>query len=153
MLVGVSAIPKSEATKLSNKTIPRPGSDDYLVELDVFHQLHCLNDLRKAFYPDRFPDKWRYTADGKSTTSPSTICIGVSPFRTISFPYRAYLEPDHCIDALRQTLQCHADVTPLPFHVNRFNHHIVPELATRHTCRDFNKIRDWAKQRTSQPIN
>jgi Mycotoxin biosynthesis protein UstYa len=65
MLVGVSAIPKSEATKLSNKTIPRPGSDDYLVELDVFHQLHCLNDLRKAFYPDRFPDKWHYTADGK----------------------------------------------------------------------------------------
>jgi len=63
-LVGVSQIPKSDAVKLVNTTLPRPGSDDYLIELDVFHQLHCLNDLRKAFYPDRYPGKWPYL-DGK----------------------------------------------------------------------------------------
>jgi hypothetical protein len=60
---------------------------------------------------------------------------------------------DHCIDALRQTLVCHADVSPLPFHVNRFNHKIVPELATRHTCRDFDRIREWARERMAGPIN
>jgi hypothetical protein len=62
--VGISAIPPSEATMLANKTIPRPGTDEHLVELDVFHQLHCLNDLRKALYPDRWPGKWHRTPSG-----------------------------------------------------------------------------------------
>jgi len=33
-------------------TLPIPGTDKYLVELEVFHVLHCLNDIRKVFYPE-----------------------------------------------------------------------------------------------------
>lgn len=31
-----------------------PGTEDYLVELEVYHQLHCLNVLRKLLYPERY---------------------------------------------------------------------------------------------------
>lgn len=34
------------------KTLPIPGTDRYLVELEVFHVLHCLDDIRKVFYPE-----------------------------------------------------------------------------------------------------
>lgn len=42
-IVGVSRIPMSDAARLVNKTVPLaeyPG--EYVVSLDVFHQLHCL---------------------------------------------------------------------------------------------------------------
>lgn len=42
-LVGVSAIPKSEAAKLAGHTLRfSDDPDNYVVILDVFHQLHCL---------------------------------------------------------------------------------------------------------------
>lgn len=126
---GISQISKSEAAKLTNKTLPRPGSQDYLIEIDVFHQLHCLNDLRKAFYPDRYPGKWPYR-DGE-----------------IDYKSVTFMHWDHCIDALRQTIMCHGDVSVLPFHINPINQNLVPELATRHTCRNFEKIQDWARVR------
>ena len=40
---------------------------------------------------------------------------------------------------------CHADVSPIPFHVNIPKAAgIFPRLATTHTCRDFGKIQQWA---------
>ena len=53
---------------------------------------------------------------------------------------------DHCIDSIRETLMCHADVSPMPFRVNvPQNEVIVPRLATTHTCRNFTKVQEWAK--------
>jgi hypothetical protein len=47
---------------------------------------------------------------------------------------------------------CHADVAPISFHVvqppldrDDIGRGIFPRLGTRHTCRKFDKIRDWAK--------
>jgi hypothetical protein len=43
------------AAQLPNRTTRIPGDDDgYVVGLDVLHQLHCLNMLRKSLYPDRY---------------------------------------------------------------------------------------------------
>jgi hypothetical protein len=49
---------------LSVPTLPIQGTNKYLIQLDVFHELHCLNDLRKAFYPERY---------GESPLNGSTI--------------------------------------------------------------------------------
>ncbi|KAH8682055.1 hypothetical protein BX600DRAFT_429948 [Xylariales sp. PMI_506] len=49
---GISRISHEEAKNLPSPTLAIPGTQDYLVQLDVFHELHCLNDLRKALYPD-----------------------------------------------------------------------------------------------------
>lgn len=50
---------------LHTPTLPIPGTEDYLVQLDVWHQLHCLNDLRKLLYPERYPGMAEMTTDGK----------------------------------------------------------------------------------------
>jgi hypothetical protein len=47
-VVGISHIPRAQAAKLINSTamIPTRNSEsnerEYIIELDVFHQLHCL---------------------------------------------------------------------------------------------------------------
>ncbi|KAF7981254.1 hypothetical protein HWV62_34131 [Athelia sp. TMB] len=52
----MSAIPEEQASKLSNETmrVPGPGHPRYIVGLDVFHQLHCLDYLRQNLYPDYY---------------------------------------------------------------------------------------------------
>ncbi|CAE7193445.1 hypothetical protein P3342_009432 [Pyrenophora teres f. teres] len=128
---GISVISEEEAKKLPNPTIPIPGTKDYLVELDVWHSLHCLNDLRKLLYPERFQMLERLM------TKNGTIDRN-------SFHFRHW---DHCVDALRQTLMCQSDVAPVSFHVNiPFNRGIFPRLAATHTCRNFSKVQEWAKE-------
>lgn len=61
--VGISSIPRWQADKLENKTEAIPGTEDYLIELDMFHQLHCLDMVRKALYPDRY-EGWKRNPDG-----------------------------------------------------------------------------------------
>ncbi|KAH8796881.1 hypothetical protein DL96DRAFT_1643436 [Flagelloscypha sp. PMI_526] len=119
---GISSLTKEEAAPMMNRTdrLLVAGEPQYVTELAVFHQLHCLNTIRMAFAPEHYPDR----AD--------------------------FLHPDHishCIDSIRQALQCNADVTPLPWQW-------VPEvseyrgrLGIPHVCRDFDKIREWARPR------
>jgi len=52
ILVGVSRITKEEASHLTNHTTRLPGDEDhYVVQLDVFHQLHCLVRQIISFKP------------------------------------------------------------------------------------------------------
>lgn len=59
--VGITSISESEALKLLNETLPAPNDPTkYVVQLD----LHCLDVLRKAIYPDECPDAWTYHNNG-----------------------------------------------------------------------------------------
>ncbi|KAE8356752.1 hypothetical protein BDV28DRAFT_163765 [Aspergillus coremiiformis] len=123
-----------EAMYLDTPTIPIFGTKKYLVQLDVWHELHCLNDLRKTLYPERYTD--------------SSLDSLKFPNGTINRDTDMFRHWDHCIDSIRQTLMCHADVSPIPFHINvPARKGIFPRLATTHTCRNFTKIQDWAKER------
>jgi len=49
---------------------------------------------------------------------------------------------------------CHADVSPISFHVvqppldrDDIGRGIFPRLSTRHTCRNYAKIQNWARDR------
>ena len=55
------------------------------------------------------------------------------------------MKPDHCIDHLRQTLQCRADLTPMEWQLE--DDKIILRTDTLHTCVDFDAIRDWAAER------
>ncbi|CAA7259148.1 unnamed protein product [Cyclocybe aegerita] len=82
---GVSRITKEEASHLVNYTYRLPGDEDhYVIELDVFHQPHCLNMLRKAINADYYPETNHFDAKHWS----------------------------HCIESIRQSLICSADVMP-----------------------------------------
>ncbi|KAL7952496.1 hypothetical protein V8C34DRAFT_299191 [Trichoderma compactum] len=152
---GISTIPKAQAKLLPNYTSPVPGhEDEYIVELDVFHQLHCLNIFRKAFTPIYLSD-WEYVKDAE---------VSLNWTVPDSYPYEAFEENrvknsinpwhiGHCLESLRQSIMCHADITPAVWHWDYSVPNPIrnkPWLTVLHTCRDFNRIREWAKKRKIQ---
>lgn len=54
---------------------------------------------------------------------------------------------DHCIDQLRQSLMCTADVSPIPYQWYDSLDSYMPATGSVHTCRDFEAIHKWAKGR------
>jgi len=63
-----SSITPHEASKLPNKTVKIPGQENqYLIQLEVFHQIHCLDLIRKALY---VPKVERYSPHFKDYIGP-----------------------------------------------------------------------------------
>jgi hypothetical protein len=60
---------------------------------------------------------------------------------------------DHCIDMLRQSVMCSSDVTPIPYAWYPQYQEVLPMTGITHTCRDFDAIRDWARERQSLKFN
>lgn len=60
---------------------------------------------------------------------------------------------DHCIDSIRQSLMCSSDITPLPYAWWPKYQLVLPVAAAQHTCRDFDAIRDWARERRAPTID
>ncbi|KAK8044802.1 hypothetical protein PG993_004826 [Apiospora rasikravindrae] len=128
--VAISTISEEEAKLLPHPTLPIPGTKRYLVQLDVFHELHCLDDLRMLLYPERFPGMDELKDEN-----------GV-----IDRTAHAFRHWDHCIDSLRQVLMCHADVSPVSWRLNvPVKKMLIPQLSTTHTCRNFSRIHEWAR--------
>ncbi|RDW58855.1 hypothetical protein BP6252_13331 [Coleophoma cylindrospora] len=94
----------------------------WITGLDVFHQIHCLNKLRKALYPDYYFDP--------------------DP------PHVQLLHVEHCIDYLRQAILCSADMTEV--HVLWFEsaQRYAPDFKTVHTCRNIQPLIDWSLARS-----
>ncbi|KIN09166.1 hypothetical protein OIDMADRAFT_111443, partial [Oidiodendron maius Zn] len=129
---GISHIPANEAARLPNRTTAIPTMpNDFVIQLDVFHQLHCLNAVRKTLFPERY---WReyddyLTAEGeRNYTSTSAKHF------------------DHCIDSIRQSIMCHGDIATVYWQWMPVRQQPLPRLEITHTCRDFDAIRDWAKE-------
>ncbi|CAG8975630.1 hypothetical protein HYALB_00008389 [Hymenoscyphus albidus] len=95
----------------------------YLAEPEVMHSLHCLNAIRKSLYygpnythhnPDELPKNYHKT------------------------------HIDHCIEQIRQNIQCALDLTPIPIFVaGREGHRIYVGEPQVHTCRDWDSFREW----------
>ncbi|KAA8645272.1 oxidase ustYa family protein [Aspergillus tanneri] len=95
-----------------------PGS--YVGVLEVFHQIHCLNRIRQAFYREQ---------KGPSFESPSTI----------------QRHTEHCFDYLRQSFMCLGDVNIGPVGWNETTQTYIAEGDGIKECRNFDKIHAWAK--------
>ncbi|KAF9882666.1 hypothetical protein FE257_005660 [Aspergillus nanangensis] len=119
---GITRISADEARDMANKTLPIPNdADHYIISLSVFHQLHCLNQVRKGLYGDV---DWTDQSDHTGIT-----------------------HLDHCVDIIRQGLMCNADITPLTWTRDGHDGSAKEVAEVIHTCRDFEAIRDWAKAR------
>jgi hypothetical protein len=56
-----SQISSAEASRLDSTTLNVPNRpDQFLIQLDLYHQLHCLNTIRKALW---LPGVERYKND------------------------------------------------------------------------------------------
>ena len=92
--------------------------------LSVGHSLHCLDQLRKSLWPERYNNSiWK--PDG-------------------TFDYMTFGHFDHCIDMLRQSLLCACDITPIVYHWNTRLNQTRAHFDTMRTCRNCVKIMDWA---------
>ncbi|KAJ7641268.1 hypothetical protein FB45DRAFT_899814 [Roridomyces roridus] len=119
----LSRIPKSEAVKLTNKTWPildEPGN--YIIALDVFHQLHCLDLVRQQ--------------------------LELHHSNTRNYTGQSMPHLRHCIGAIRQALMCHADTTPIIWQWSDRLKEAEQLDDILHSCKDFDRIQDWARQRS-----
>ncbi|KAJ7256413.1 hypothetical protein C8J57DRAFT_1344653 [Mycena rebaudengoi] len=112
-------LPRSEALKMPNRTWPLPGEPgSYIFALDVFHQLHCLDYLRKQLSP------------GYNHTQVSHSHVR------------------HCVGAIRQALMCSADISTIVWQWSDKHQMAEQRDDIVHVCRDFDRIRDWAAERS-----
>lgn len=51
---------------------------------------------------------------------------------------------DHCIEVLRQNIQCNADIGLFTFYMIPDDPLAWPELNSKHVCRNFDGVRKWA---------
>lgn len=101
----------------------------FVGQMEVFHQLHCLDTLRQGLY---FNFEYYNATRRGGVWNRSNALV------------RKHM--GHCLDLLRVQLQCTADVgmvgklwvnatgTPQSF----------AKFQTQHQCRDFEAIRAWA---------
>jgi hypothetical protein len=93
------------------------GSGDYMAQLNVHHQLHCLKSLRQAFYPEYYPDSGRHKAD----------------------------HIDHCLDNLRMAVMCNADISVQTFDWVDNSPRPLANFKVEHECVDFEALDSWAE--------
>ncbi|KAF7422778.1 hypothetical protein PC9H_010937 [Pleurotus ostreatus] len=121
--LGMSRISRYEAAKLPNATVPIPGDEGhYIVELDVFHQLRCLDRIRQTIYSDHYPDARISLGDNQQYAS-------------------------HCIDSIRQSLMCSSDVSLLVWQWDEATQQSRIRNDVVHRCRDFDNVKGWALHR------
>ncbi|KAH8822119.1 hypothetical protein DL96DRAFT_1819696 [Flagelloscypha sp. PMI_526] len=113
-------ISKSEAARLPNRTYPiADEAGYYIAQFDVFHQLHCLNTIRKTLNPER------YVGD-----------MGLEEEHI-----------RHCIDSIRQSLMCTSDVSAIVWQWNEQVQLVQGRTDMAHSCRNFEKLQKWTHER------
>ncbi|KXL46833.1 MAG: hypothetical protein FE78DRAFT_145332, partial [Acidomyces sp. 'richmondensis'] len=51
----------------------------------------------------------------------------------------------HCLDYLRQSIQCSADLTPVIMYYQLWINGSLPWFEQTHTCRNWDRIHAWAE--------
>lgn len=126
--------------------LDKDNQEQYLITIEVFHQLHCLDYLRHA----------SYSRDGNHHPEESD--------------WSKSKHLDHCSDYLRQVLMCHGDMTPITLNrikqsterdlqegegeMKKENKELPtppfrPDFAIKHTCRNWDLIYEFALQRNT----
>ncbi|KIX93903.1 uncharacterized protein Z520_10240 [Fonsecaea multimorphosa CBS 102226] len=112
-----------DAAQLVGKTYQMPESGAYRSALDVFHTLHCVNEVRKEL------DNWYY--DFSTHREPPNV---------------RRMHIDHCLDYLRQSIMCSADMTPATLFWSDANQRVYNSFTNLHTCRNLDLLHAWSKE-------
>jgi Mycotoxin biosynthesis protein UstYa len=117
------------------------GDNAYIAQVDVFHQIHCLNELRKEidfdyYYRDKYPG-------------------GIAP-------KEHKWHKKHCLHILLQNLMCHADVDSI---THKWIHYTgvsgengrpfvepIADFNVVKQCRNFNGLLAWVYENAVQDL-
>ncbi|KAF2138513.1 uncharacterized protein K452DRAFT_233901 [Aplosporella prunicola CBS 121167] len=123
------ALSPAEAKPYIEKGLAKPSpSNKYYAELGVFHNLRCLNTIRI------YLDAEYYREHG--------VPEGFDAPRGLD---RAKI--DYCLDHLRQSVQCSADLTVVPMLAQDAWTGSDNVLSQPRTCRKWEDVRSWLDRR------
>ncbi|KAK2603899.1 hypothetical protein QQS21_003934 [Conoideocrella luteorostrata] len=110
------------------------GSDVYAGRLEVFHQIHCLDSLRRDAYFEHYYGS-TYPGGLNQTTDMHKLHLS------------------HCIEYLLQGILCQAS-TDVYTHIwtDAFEHPF-PDFSVEHKCRDFDAIKAWHDKNAVDVVN
>lgn len=100
-----------------------PPEKSHMMGIEGFHQLHCLNALRKALITN-YDHYWGST-------------YGFEP------PITFARHLNHCTDILRQHLMCHADLEAFTFDWREGQNKPYADFEIKKTCVDFDYLLEW----------
>ncbi|KAH8894252.1 hypothetical protein GQ53DRAFT_744994 [Thozetella sp. PMI_491] len=106
------------------------GDDAYVAIFDVFHQIHCLNTLRRMVY-----GKY-YNETG-----------GRFHHKTLKGEMHE-VHINHCVDMVLQTLQCSGNVNLVTMHWVKEQEYPFPDMSINKQCINFDKLTEWRKENT-----
>ncbi|KAF7334528.1 hypothetical protein MVEN_02282600 [Mycena venus] len=130
-----SRIPKPEAVQMTNTTWPILHEEgNYVMALDVFHQLHCL--VRPVLHP----------LSRINSCNQDILRQNLHPGH--NYTLRSPVHLRHCVGAIRQALMCYADLSPVVWQWSARYKEAEQRDDILHTCRDFDRIQSWAKERS-----
>ncbi|KAF7527335.1 hypothetical protein G7054_g10498 [Neopestalotiopsis clavispora] len=109
-----------EMQKLNRTALELRNGGGYYGQLSAYHHLHCLKMLRQVLWHDAY---------------------------NVSIPdLRGHA--DHCIEDIRQSLMCHADLSVVTFDWRADKRKPWPNFHLDQTCVDWNALDAWAAKRS-----
>ncbi|KAG5994684.1 hypothetical protein E4U43_003193 [Claviceps pusilla] len=128
----------------------------YMATIEMFHQLHCLNLLRKWTFADYYQSidpLWTMpNAHRREHTGALPDLFYWEVLETDAQRWMCYLL-DHCIDMIRQALMCNGDTGLITFHWVRGISVPTPDFHTMHQCADPESVLQWAKDRAAPIVH
>lgn len=109
-----------EKLNRTDNPIELSNGGGYFGQISAYHHLHCLSMLRKVLWHD---------------------------FYNISIPaLRGHA--DHCINDIRQSLMCHADLSVVTFYWHPEMRKPMPNFHIDQTCVNWDALDKWASKRS-----
>ncbi|KAI1382004.1 hypothetical protein F4677DRAFT_439808 [Hypoxylon crocopeplum] len=100
------------------------GDDAYVGAFDVYHQIHCLNTLRRDAYRGYYHMKTR-----------NHTVMGLPEIHI-----------NHCVDILLQALQCSGNVNFMTYHWVAGQEYPQPDMSINRQCVNFEKLTAFRKE-------
>ncbi|KAI0521646.1 hypothetical protein F5B22DRAFT_643821 [Xylaria bambusicola] len=97
---------------------------DYIGTLNVFHDLHCLRRVTRLLYPEHY-----------------------FPNITNEDKHMNLLHAQHCMDRLRQSIQCRGDISVATYLWGVRQAVPIGNFTSLHECVNWDALHDWSRDK------
>jgi hypothetical protein len=124
------------------------GDDAYMGALDIFHVLHCFNEIRKEAFKDYSLDNEKTEDHHHRQSRPQhQQQQRQKNKKTKRHGEVFWLHLRHCTDIVTQNLMCHGDASMFPFVWMESQRLPYPDMSVEKKCVDFDALKRWRNER------